>query len=189
MVKRVGVGSCDQTIDSLRCEFNTGHDSLDDEETFTAYHEAGHAVVAFALGATIESVQLGGEVDEWLPERFGECRIRWGRVVPDSDWQRQREISAILAGPVAELIYRGETPDSAGLQSWQHDWQMAWNIGKEIAQDPHNRTFILQQTVAWLKNRLSADQSWAAVAAVADEILAHEYVEGEKLEEVLSFWI
>ena len=162
---------------------------MDDEEIFTAYHEAGHAVVAYALGATIESVQLGGEADDWLPERFGECRIRWGRVDPNSDWQRQREVLAILAGPVAELIYRGETPDSAGLQSWQHDWQLAWGISKAIANEPPARVLFLQQTVAWLQNRLSAEQSWAAVAAVADEILAHEYVEGEKLEEVLSFWI
>ena len=43
-----------------------------DEETLTAYHESGHAVVAYALGGTIEGMQLGGEADDWLPERYGE---------------------------------------------------------------------------------------------------------------------
>ena len=55
---------------------------MDDEETLTAYHEAGHAVIGYALGGVVDSLQLGGEADDQLPRRFGECRIRWGRVDP-----------------------------------------------------------------------------------------------------------
>ena len=42
----------------------------DSDEARTAYHEAGHAVIAYALGGTVHCLQLGGEADDWLPERF-----------------------------------------------------------------------------------------------------------------------
>lgn len=162
---------------------------VDDEETLTAYHEAGHAVIAYALGATIESVQLGGEADEWLPERFGECRISWGRVDATSNWQLQREVLSVLAGPVAEMIYRGETPHPASFGPWQHDWKFAWTLSAELVRDPARRSQVLEGLIVWLHNRMRTDQCWAAVAAVADEILAHEFVDGEMLENTLDFWV
>ena len=97
-----------------------------DDETLTAYHESGHAVIAYALGGTIQGMQLGGEADDWLPARFGECRIQWGRVDPDLDWQRKREILTILAGPVVEMVYRDEPFHPAFYGPWKHDWEQAW---------------------------------------------------------------
>ena len=76
-----------------------------EDQTATAWHEAGHAVVGFALGGKVESVQLGGEADDFLPERFGDCVVNWGPVLAGSDWQRQREVMTVLAGPVGEMLY------------------------------------------------------------------------------------
>ncbi|TWU04660.1 hypothetical protein Pla52n_27020 [Stieleria varia] len=146
-------------------------------------------MIGYALGATIESIQLGGEADEWLPERFGDCRINWGRVDASSDWQRQREILTILAGPAAEMLYCGENLHPAAFAPWQHDWQLAWQISKSLVRDPIGRTHALESCVLWLHNRLGTQPCWAAVAAVADELLAHEYLDQEQLADTLSFWI
>jgi hypothetical protein len=74
--------------------------SMDDSAT--CYHEAGHAVIGYLLGGDVESMALGGEPDEVLPARFGDCRIRWSAKNVDLLSQSGREAMTLLAGPVAE---------------------------------------------------------------------------------------
>ncbi|MEL6107081.1 MAG: cell division protein FtsH [Planctomycetota bacterium] len=159
-----------------------------DTDTVTAYHEAGHAVVGYALGGEIESIGLYAEADEWLPERFGDCHVNWGRVDPSTNWQRQREILTILAGPVAEGIYRGESMHPALYPPWRHDWDFAIDRLDSVASLERRKT-ILSMSLTILQRQLQEDACWAAVAAVADELLAHEYVDGEHLADTLTFWL
>lgn len=162
--------------------------TADDDETITAYHEAGHAAIGYALGGEIESVGLYGEADEWLPERFGDCHVRWARVDPNSNWQVQREVLTLLAGPVAEGIYRGESLHPATYPPWRYDWEMAVARTHSIA-SIEQRAKFLATALALLDKHLRDDQCWAAIAAVADELLAHEYLDGEQLADTLSFWL
>ncbi|MEO1524799.1 MAG: cell division protein FtsH [Planctomycetota bacterium] len=162
--------------------------SDEEEETITAYHEAGHAVVGYALGAAIESIGLYAEADDFLPERFGDCHVNWGRVDPNANWQIQREILTILAGPVAENIYRGESLHVPSYPPWRHDWQLAVHRTHAMA-DPLRQAKLLNAALALLERHLRDDHCWAAVAAVADELLAHEYLEGDQIADALAFWI
>ncbi|MEM9643612.1 MAG: cell division protein FtsH [Planctomycetota bacterium] len=162
---------------------------MDEEDTVSAYHEAGHAVVGYALGAKIDAVQLGGEADDFLPERFGECRVNWGRVDPNQDSQRQRELMTILAGPVAEMIYTGEKWHPAFFGPWQSDWCQATTIATGLVADPARRVRLLETMAARLHQVMSADGCWAAIAAVADELETHEFVESDTIEEVVGFWL
>lgn len=162
---------------------------LDDDETLTAYHEAGHAVIGYALGGMIDSLQLGGESNGDLPRRFGDCRINWGRVDPHGDWQVQREVLTVLAGPAAEMVYRGERFDPKSFGPWQDDWRTAWEIGRSMASDEMRRAQVLWLLTLRLEKLLRGDRCWPAVAALADELLAHEFLEGEQAEEILGFWI
>src|SRR5882762_5398168 len=67
----------------------------------TAYHEAGHAVVALALGRTVHRVTI-------LPERehLGQCEFRKGGLRPSEDWL-EREILIALGGIAAEARHTG----------------------------------------------------------------------------------
>ena len=162
---------------------------MDDEETLTAYHEAGHAVIGYVLGGRIESVCLGGDSGDDLPPRFGDCRVNWGPVDARVDWQLQREILTLLAGPVAEMIYRGEKLHPAVFGPWTEDWQLAFQRAQVIANDPQRRTRALEQLILQLHDWMKSDDCWAAIAAVADELLAHEYLEEDQLAATLEFWI
>ena len=161
----------------------------DDEETLTAYHEAGHAVIGYALGAEIERIQLGGEADDHLPNRYGDCLVNWGRVNPDCSIQQQNELMTMLAGPVAEMIYRGEAFHPAHFGPWKGDWEQAWEHCRSSVVDPERRTRLLEELVRELYMRMSSDRCWAAIAAVADELLAHEYLEMDDLVDTLRFWV
>ena len=160
----------------------------DEDDQWTAYHEAGHAAIGYALGARIESVQLGGDVDD-LPARFGDCRVNWGRVDPSCDWQRLREVMTVLAGPVAEMIYRSEPLHPARYGPWQEDWFRAWSCADTIMADHRSRTRWLEKVIVELHHRLQGEMCWAAIAAVADELQAHEYLDEERLSEILRFWL
>ena len=163
-------------------------DEMDDDEVLTAYHEAGHAAIGYALGARIESVQLGAEVDE-LPLRFGDCRVNWGPIDAGCNWQRMRELLTVLAGPVAEMIYRGEMLHPAHFGPWQHDWRIAWERAESLAPQPQSRTRLLEQTIVDLHRRMQQELCWAAIAAVADELQAHECLDEDQLAETLGFWL
>jgi ATP-dependent Zn protease len=68
----------------------------------TAYHEAGHAVVAMILGRPVESVSV-------LPNRqfLGMCRFHKGVFRPSKDWLEQ-EILISLGGLASEAMHSGE---------------------------------------------------------------------------------
>ena len=159
-----------------------------DDETLTAYHESGHAVVAYALGGTVQGMQLNGEADDWLPARFGECRIQWGRVELDLDWQRKREILTILAGPVVEMVYRGETFHPAFYGPWKHDWDQAWRTATLMWSNEKQRMRALENVMVELRRQVQLERVWAAIAALADELVAHEMLEEECVEDILGFW-
>lgn len=163
------------------------HDS--DDETLTAYHEAGHAVVSHLLGGRVDSMQLWGEADDYLPERFGDCRVNWGRVDPNLDSQRQREIMTYLAGPVAEMIYVGEPLHLAMYAPWQDDWRRAMETSAEIVADPARRTVLLEQIIRALHHHLQTEPYWPAIAGLADELAAHEQLDADQVAEVLEFWL
>src|SRR5436305_10153442 len=68
----------------------------------TDYHEAGHAVMALALGRPVDCVSI-------RPNRvqLGVCHFRKPVFRPSEDWL-EREILIALAGLAAEAIYTGE---------------------------------------------------------------------------------
>ncbi len=160
-----------------------------DDETLTAYHEAGHAVVAHSLGATVESMQLWGEADDYLPERFGDCRVNWGPVDPKLEWQKQCEIMTFLGGPIAEMIYRGERLHPAYFGPWQDDWAKAMLTCEAKVTGVLERTRMLERITVILHRHLDRDPYWPAIAALADELAAHEQLDSDQIAEVLEFWI
>ena len=68
----------------------------------TAYHEAGHAVMALALGRNIQRVTI--EPD---PKRLGACEIKKGSFRPSPD-VLETSVLIFYGGLVAEGRYRGQ---------------------------------------------------------------------------------
>lgn len=161
---------------------------MDDEETLTAYHEAGHAVIGFALGGVVESVQLGGEHEDSGVRQYGDCRIAWSSIGKNLGDHLQREILTTLAGPAAEMVYSGIPLEFQNIKPWKQDLDSAWLMCSRIP-SVDQKVAILTQLLEQLQIIIRSDRCWPAVAALADALLAHEFLEEEAVEEIISFWI
>lgn len=76
------------------------------ERTATAWHEAGHAVMALSLGRTIEKVTISPARLNTGGTRLGICRIQKGRRKASKD-QLEADVMILLAGMVAESRFTG----------------------------------------------------------------------------------
>jgi hypothetical protein len=155
-------------------------------EELAAYHEAGHAVMAVVLGGRIVHVSIEPPDDDGL-NRSGESIVHWPAA--HSQAIDEAEIKVSLAGPVTEMIYCNEVQVIASVPEFAADWQRASANAIRLKPALAQRVELLSQAEVWLRSFFEQDHHWAAVAAVADELLAHETVEHESLAEIVSFWI
>jgi len=157
-------------------------DDCDDEEELarTAYHEAGHCVMAVLCGARACHASVSPEEDNF----FGKVDIQW-----PSKRTLANELSVILAGPVAEMIYRGEPLHPGFVPEWSLDWQQAWSLARPQALSDVKCLEMMEQLIAKLHRSLANDRVWAAIAAVQDLLMAHEDIEHEQIEYEVRAWV
>ena len=178
-------------------DYLAADDDYTRDQTWTAYHEAGHAVVAWALGATIDQVSLWAasaydDVDDG-PRRFGDCRVRWpgGGQAFAGDPMLARELLVLVAGPVAEKLYRDDEIDIASVASWQADAAGATQkaelllAGKKSGGQPRK---LIAAAIDRVRGFLNRPDAWAAVAALADQIELGDPVEADAADELIGFW-
>jgi ATP-dependent Zn protease len=153
-----------------------------------AYHEAGHVFMAFFVGARIRYVTIDPDRDDG-PERYGDTQVLWQRSRYAPRELAEKEVQVALAGPVAEMIHSGDPFHPGFVAEWSADWQAAWNSAEVLASDEQKRMRYLEQTSIQLHRLLSRDDHWAALAAVVDNLLAHERLEEEEITEILQAWL
>ena len=126
----------------------------------TAYHEAGHAVAALALGRLVHRVSI-------LPTRdmLGWCSFQKGVTRPTDDWL-EREILIALAGMAAEAQHTGTYDRASADRDLRFARKLALQRASERSLDRFER-----RMVAKTENLLSDDECWRAVELIAAEVL------------------
>ena len=154
--------------------------------SITAYHECGHAVMARHVGAVVTHITIEPEPGQG---RYGDTQIQWAGDWRENRDSRQRAAMVALAGPAAEMIHR-QTPYHPGLVAeWAEDWRLAWTAYEPLAREERQRLKVLEQVTQLVFDHLYQDGVWAAVAALADELEAHESLDREMIESVLEAWM
>ena len=133
----------------------------------TAYHEAGHAVMALALGRSIQRVSiLPGR--EWL----GRCEFQKGRARPNEDWL-EREIFISLAGLAAEARHTGQYVWVGAAQDLRNVRRLTTQRAGERQADRLQRRLL-----AKVEHLLARSENWRAVVLIAAELLRCETISG-----------
>lgn len=133
----------------------------------TAYHEAGHAVVALALDRPVHRVSV-------LPnrERLGQCEFAKGRFRPTEDWI-EREILIALAGLAAEARHSG----SYGWEEAERDLRYVRKLTVQRA-GPRAAERLERRMLAKTENILADDGHWRAVELIAAELMKVGVISG-----------
>jgi ATP-dependent Zn protease len=133
----------------------------------TAYHEAGHAVLALALGRPVQRVSA-------LPnrERLGQCDFRKGVVRPSEDWL-EREILIALGGVAAEARHTGTYAWDMADRDLQYVRDLAVRRAGERQAERLERRLL-----AKAEHLLAKDGYWRAVELIAAELLRRGSISG-----------
>ena len=139
-----------------------------DKRTLTAYHEAGHAVMALLMGRSVQKVSI-------IPSqnRLGVCTIQKGRAKQVQD-KLEAEILILLAGMAAEGRKSGKYNLEGAAQDLKHVEKLAMSRSGNIkaAQKFFNK--MLDKT----QHLLSDKATWKAVKVIAAELLENESISG-----------
>jgi hypothetical protein len=150
------------------------------ESEATAYHEAGHAVVAFEVGRGVQLVTI-------IPEGDAEGRVRKYRLRgfhPDYETdgrttrRLEQEIMISLAGGLAEARYKGHRRRLGDEKDLSHALDMASYVTGEPEE--------CEAYIHWLylRTRNLLEVRWGIVEQFASELLARRRLSGREAKAV-----
>jgi len=147
------------------------------ELTATAYHEAGHAVIAVSLGRPVEKVTIASGNSSLGMARLGVCKIQKGRSKATKDWLED-EVLILFAGMVAESNFTDQYCQEGAAQDLQAIRRLlSTRVGKERQRERlENR--LLDKT----EYLLGEDVHALAVKLVAEELLMKTTISGRAVE-------
>jgi ATP-dependent Zn protease len=133
----------------------------------TAYHEAGHAVVALILGRAVQRVSI-------LPdhEHLGVCEFAKGMSRPSEDWL-EREILIALGGIAAEARFTGNYAWDGAARDQQYVHRLAVQRAGERRAERLQRRLL-----AKAEHMLAEEGRWQAVELIAAELLGCGEISG-----------
>jgi len=132
-----------------------------------AYHEAGHAVVALALGRPVQLVTV-------LPDkqRLGRCEFGKGKTKPTDDWL-EREVLIALAGLAAEARYTGRYDWGGAQQDLRGVEQLA-----SLRAGTKHWERLSRRLLAKVEHLLEQPGHWRAVELIAAELVRAGEISG-----------
>lgn len=147
--------------------------------------------MAIVLGGCVEHITIEPHLDDG-PSRYGETITSWPWTERGAVPPKQRisaEIAVSLAGPVAEMIYLNERSEIEAVEEWSFDCRMANQLASQVTASPVSKVKLLRESESMVRERLNEPETWSAVAALSDELLAHETLEHDQIQEVTLFWL
>lgn len=163
MILRCGPSYWTANVDAKR--YNSEMDFTPDPAT--AYHEAGHAVMALTLDRPIHQVSI-------IPGRqfLGICKFQKG-VNRSCDDLLEREVLIALAGLAAEARHTG-TYDHVGAG---RDLRLVRDLARQRVGDRQVERFE-RRMLSKAENILADDGCWKAVELIAAELLKLGMISG-----------
>ncbi len=140
----------------------------------TAFHEAGHAVMAISLGRAVHKVTVSPGQLHVGGVRLGACEMQKGRVKATKDWLED-EVLILLAGMVAESQFTGEYCHSGAAQDLAAVRRL---LSSSRASNERQLERLEQRMIDKTEYLLSDAAAAQAVAWIADVLLQKTTISG-----------
>lgn len=140
----------------------------EEADRLTAYHEAGHAVMALALGRAVHKVSI-----EPNTTRLGECALAKGTVRPSKD-RVETDALVLLAGVAAEARYSGRYAWDGAVR----DLRQVRSLARGRAGSERQAERLERRWLDKTEYLLEDAAHWQAVLAIASELIAHRTISG-----------
>lgn len=152
--------------------------------TVTAWHEAGHAVMAHLCGQIVTGIEIEGDLEH--SGSVSSLRLVHSRDATDGDLRTVRletRILCLVAGFAAEAMITGEWDwSSAEEEDLNEAVRLALRVVGRCDRVQHYLEEARDHAVDLLH------RNWPAVKAVAGELLARGRLSGEQFRVILESW-
>ncbi|BDS08002.1 cell division protein FtsH [Oceaniferula spumae] len=147
-----------------------------DQKTLTAYHEAGHAVMALLMGRPVQKVSI-------IPSqnRLGACTMQKGRAKQVQD-KLEAEMLILLAGMAAE----GRKSGKYNITGAAQDLRMVEKLALSRSGNARQAEKLIHKTLDKTQHFLSNKATWEAIKVIAGELLENESISGRAAKHHLT---
>lgn len=139
----------------------------------TAYHEAGHAVMALALGRLVDRVTIVPGKTQFGHATLGQCKVQKSRARASKDWLED-EMLILLAGMVAEAQFTGQYCTAGATQ----DLRAVRRLAESRSGNDRQAARVERRALDKTEYILSDTQHWQAVEAIVQQLLEHQTISG-----------
>ncbi len=142
------------------------------QRILTAFHEAGHAVIAIVVGRSVNKVSIvpGGN-------RLGACKMSKGRKKASQD-ALEADLLILLAGLAAE----GRKSGRYNLQGAAQDLMNAEKLALSRAGNSRQAEKIIKRTLDKVHHLFDQSANWAATKSIAEALLKSEEISGREAD-------
>ena len=147
----------------------------------TAYHEAGHAVMAVSLGRTIQKATIVAANLQTGGVRLGAVKMQQGRTKATQDWLED-EVLIQFAGMVAESHFTGTYCPRGAASDLRTIDQLLGSRAKTERQLEKLHRRLLDKTEYILGDVIHSK----AIKYVAEQLLEHQTIKGRLVKHFLN---
>lgn len=147
----------------------------------TAYHEAGHAVMAVSLGRSIHKATIVAARLQTGGVRLGAVKMQQGRSKSTQDWLED-EVLILFAGMVAEAHFTGSYCQRGAASDLRAIDQLLASRAKTERQLEKLHRRMLDKT----EHILGDEVHDKAVREVAKQLLEHQTIKGRLVKHFLN---
>ncbi len=143
-------------------------ETFDPADVLTAFHEAGHAIIALVMGRDVHRVSI-------IPAktRLGHCELKKGASKTAKDWL-ESEVLILLAGVAAEGRLTGQYCWSGAAR----DLKQARMLTESRAGSAQQAERLEKRMLDKVEHLLDMPEHWEAIQSVARELLMKQTVSG-----------
>lgn len=149
---------------------------MPDQKILTAYHEAGHAVMALLMGRAVQKVSITPSQN-----RLGACTLQKGRSKQVQD-KLEAEMMIFLAGMASE----GRKSGHYNLAGASQDLRSVEKLAMARSGNAKQAQKLIHRMLDKTQHLLSDKATWRAVKAIAAELQEHESISGRAAKHHLT---